>query len=131
VRFTAEDDGLSLPWFGAVFLNPPYGRELPKWTAKALAEIVHGRARIVIGVLPARPDTRWWHRDIAGHANISFLRGRLRFGDGVQSAPFPSALVVWGGTIEEVTAVRGAFPTAWHLSAAGSLGGDSLKPAGS
>lgn len=128
VRFTAEDDGLSLPWFGQVFLNPPYGRKLPNWTAKAMAEIAHGQVRAIVAVLPARPDTRWWHRDIAGHAHISFLRGRLRFGDGEQSAPFPSVLVIWGGTDDQLMAVRVAFPNAWHLSAAGGLEGSCLKP---
>ena len=95
LRFTAEDDGLMRPWrAGTVYLNPPYGRELPKWIAKARREHEDGRAGLVIGLVPARTDTRWWHEDIAGHADVWLLKGRLAFGDGAAPAPFPSALVV-------------------------------------
>jgi DNA-binding XRE family transcriptional regulator len=60
-HFTAEDDGLSLPWHGTVFVNPPYGRMLAAWIAKAHEEVLAGRARTVVALLPARPDTRYWH----------------------------------------------------------------------
>jgi hypothetical protein len=60
-HYTVEDDGLSLPWHGAVFVNPPYGRTLAAWIAKAHREAASGRARIVVALLPARPDTRYWH----------------------------------------------------------------------
>ncbi len=95
VHFTAEDDGLALPWHGRVFVNPPYGRELRQWVRKARTEVAALRASLVAMLLPARTDTAWWHDDIAGAADIYLLRGRLAFGDGTQSAPFPSALVVW------------------------------------
>lgn len=116
VRFTIADDGLSLPWFGRVFMNPPYGRELPRWTAKARKEVAAQRARVVAAILPSRTDTRWWHTDLVGHAHIGFLQGRIRFGDGAQAAPFGSAIVVWGGTPQELQAIVAAFPTAWHIS---------------
>ena len=80
--FTATDDGLSLPWSGTVFLNPPYGRELRFWSAKARTEFELGNAKTVIALVPARTDTGWWHNDIAGKASIFFLKGRLSFGDG-------------------------------------------------
>ena len=96
VHFTAEDDGLSLAWHGTVFVNPPYGRALAAWVAKARREVESGRARTVVALLPARPDTAYWHEHVAGRATVYFLRGRLRFGGSEQSAPFPSALAVWG-----------------------------------
>lgn len=117
VRFTLDDDGLSLRWFGAVYLNPPYGRDLPRWTAKAREQVAAGNAGPIIALLPARTDTKWWHRDIAGQAHVAFLRGRLKFGRGDQSTPFPSALVMWGVNSEQIAAVGAAFPDAWHLSA--------------
>ena len=106
VHLTQEDDGLSLPWHGTVFVNPPYGRTLSAWVAKAHREVREGRARTVVALLPARPDTSYWHAHVAGHAAVYFLRGRLRFGDGDQSAPFPSALAVWGSDPETLVALR-------------------------
>lgn len=94
VNFTHDDDGLTLPWHGVVFVNPPYGRTLGLWVAKTRQEVEEGRARTVVALLPARPDTTYWHQHVAGRAVVYFLRGRLRFSDGEQAAPFPSALVV-------------------------------------
>ena len=95
VNFTHEDDGLTLPWHGVVFLNPPYGRTLGLWVAKVRREVEDGLAWTVVALLPARPDTTYWHEHVAGRAVVYFLRGRLRFSDGEQSAPFPS--VLWSG----------------------------------
>jgi hypothetical protein len=116
VRYTVEDDGLVLPWFGRVFVNPPYGRELPLWVAKAAREVQQGCAAVVVLLMPARTDTAYWHTYIAGTAWIFFLRGRLRFSEGEQAAPFPSALVVWGGTPEFIAQLREALPETWHVS---------------
>jgi hypothetical protein len=69
VRYTMEDDGLVLPWFGTVFVNPPYGRELPYWVAKTAWEVERGSAAVVLVLMPARTDTRYWHRYVAGRAN--------------------------------------------------------------
>jgi len=97
--YTPEDNGLAQPWFGKVFLNPPYGREISQWTAKAAEE----RARVehIILLLPARTDTAWWHDHIIPNASeIRFLRGRVKFlldGESRMSAPFPSAVVVMRG----------------------------------
>jgi phage N-6-adenine-methyltransferase len=111
--FTEADDGLSLPWFGTVFMNPPYGRSIHHWTAKAKAEVEQGNAKLVIGLIPARPDTRYWHRDVAGSASVLFLRGRLRFGEAEQVAPFPSCLVLWGGSDDLLSKLQAALPEAW------------------
>jgi phage N-6-adenine-methyltransferase len=114
IHYTMNDNGLSLPWHGKVFVNPPYGRTLRQWTAKAKKEVLDGRAWLVVGLVPARTDTRWWHEDIAGHATVFFLRGRLSFGGLEQAAPFPSALVIWGGSDTELTALGAALPDAWQ-----------------
>ena len=94
--FTKADDGLSKPWTGRVFMNPPYGREIPRWVAKAWEES-RANADIVVCLLPARTDTRWWHDHVmrVWPDGITFLRGRLRFGGAKNSAPFPSAVVVF------------------------------------
>lgn len=96
VCYSEKDNGLSKPWFGAVFVNPPYGRGIAKWVKKCRTEYEDGRAETVIALLASRTDTAWWHDHIEGKAMTFFLRGRLKFGDGKNSAPFPSAIVVWG-----------------------------------
>ena len=116
LHLTADDDGLTHEWHGATYMNPPYGRDIPRWTAKARQEAESGRASLVIGLVPARTDTRWWHADIAGMADAWLIRGRLAFGDGKQPAPFPSALLLWGGNAGHVRGISQAFPTAQHVS---------------
>jgi phage N-6-adenine-methyltransferase len=111
--YTEADDGLSLPWFGTVYMNPPYGRSIHKWTAKAKAEVEQGNADMVIGLLPARLDTRYAHRDIKGSASVFFLQGRLKFGNAEQVAPFPSCLVVWGGSDVLLTKLQNVLPETW------------------
>lgn len=95
-----ETDGLKQRWYGETcWMNPPYGREIKHWVEKARRAVQVGRATVV-GLLPARTDTAWWHDHIIGaSAEVRFLRGRLKFLDakGVERhpAPFPSAIVIW------------------------------------
>ena len=94
-HFTIEDDGLSKDWSNdVVFMNPPYGREIKKWIKKAYEESLNGAT--VVCLIPARTDTMYWHDFIFDKADdIRFLKGRLKFGNGKNSAPFPSAIVVY------------------------------------
>lgn len=93
--FTPEDNGLAQSWLpGPVFMNPPYGREIGKWVYKAWSE--SSRGCTVVCLLPARTDTAWWHDYIIrGGAEVRFLRGRLKFSNSKNSAPFPSAIVIF------------------------------------
>jgi phage N-6-adenine-methyltransferase len=97
--FTWQEDGLQQSWAGErVFMNPPYGREIGRWVAKAHTEAAFGGARVVC-LLPARTDTGWWHDHVAQADVVRFIRGRLKFGRlGKRNAPFPSAIVVFNGT---------------------------------
>lgn len=92
--FNAERDGLAQDWTGVCWMNPPYGDAIAAWIAKAHQES-ESTASVVVCLVPARTDTAWWW-DHCRHAEIRFLRGRLKFGDGTNSAPFPSAVVVFG-----------------------------------
>ena len=96
--YTEEQDGLSMPWGGErVFCNPPYGNELPKWVKKA-HEAVKEDNTIVVMLVPARTDTRWFHQYIKYRSEIRLLKGRVKFeinGEPKQSAPFPSMIVVF------------------------------------
>jgi phage N-6-adenine-methyltransferase len=92
--FTIDDDGLSKDWVGVCWMNPPYGREIIRWMKKAYESSLTGAT--VVCLVPARTDTKWWH-EYAMMGDIEFIRGRLKFGDAKSSAPFPSAVVVFGG----------------------------------
>ena len=93
-HFTREDDGLHKNWGGQrVWLNPPYGREIGKWVQKAYEESQKENT-LVVCLLPARTDTRWFH-DYCTKGEITFVRGRLKFGGSKNAAPFPSMIVVF------------------------------------
>jgi len=94
--YTKKDNGLIQEWFqdGRVaWMNPPYGREIGAWLQKACLAAVTGMT--VVCLLPARTDTAWFHEYVAGTAEITFLRGRLKFGGCKNSAPFPSMIAVY------------------------------------
>ena len=93
--FTQEDDGLSQSWDNEiVFCNPPYGRELRHWVKKAH----DAKGGKVVMLIPARTDTIYFHEYIYSKAEIRFIRGRLKFGDSKNSAPFPSMVLVFPPT---------------------------------
>ena len=94
-HYTKEDDGLKHSWAGeVVFCNPPYGRDIGKWVRKGYEESLNGA--LVVMLLPARTDTRWFHEYIYHKAKeIRFIKGRLKFGNSANSAPFPSMVVVY------------------------------------
>lgn len=101
--FTFATNGLLQSWErsdGAVFCNPPYGREIGKWVKKAYEESRKHDTTIVL-LIPARTDTTYFHDYIYKRAEIRFVRGRLKFTDenGVASgvAPFPSMVVIYNG----------------------------------
>ena len=96
IFYTKEEDGLRQDWEGhVVFCNPPYGRELPKWVEKSYKESRKPNTAVVM-LIPARTDTRYFHEFIYHQAKeIRFLRGRLKFGNATNSAPFPSMVVVF------------------------------------
>ena len=93
--FTVKENGLLQDWGGcSVYVNPPYGREIGKWVEKAYrTNQEHGN--LVVMLLPARTDTKWFHEFIYQKAEVRFVRGRLKFGDSKNSAPFPSMVVIY------------------------------------
>jgi site-specific DNA-methyltransferase (adenine-specific) len=120
--YTIETDGLSQPWHGVCWMNPPYGREIGKWVKKAYDE-TRKTGTLVVGLLPARTDTKYFHNWIYKKEGVEtdFLKGRLIFGSDKywqwlweqemingkknslygkvgkkNSAPFPSMLNIFG-----------------------------------
>ena len=105
---TKEHDGLKQSWVNErVFMNPPYGREIKHWVKKAYDEtttaFAEDSAQLVVGLLPARTDTKWFHDYIYRCADTEFLRGRIKFwslnwlGELTEGdpCPFPSMVVIW------------------------------------
>lgn len=92
--YDQEHDGLSQDWSDKrCWLNPPYGKTIGKWVEKAAM----GGASIVVALLPARTDTRYFHQYIYNNpkCEIRFIKGRLKFGDSKNSAPFPSMVCIF------------------------------------
>jgi len=95
---TPDCDGLVNPWKGDVWVNPPYGREIPLWLEKAAKEIQREEVNQILVLIPARTDTKWFHEIIMPHAYLVYLiKGRFNHihpssKDGA-NAPFPSMLV--------------------------------------
>ena len=101
--YTKETDGLAHSWANErVFCNPPYSRKTKTnpgqeaWIEKAYNEAQKGA--LVVMLIPARTDTKAFHRYILSHAEIRFIEGRLRFEDNGETrdaAPFPSMVVIF------------------------------------
>jgi len=84
---------LSWDWGKCNYINPPYGREIGKWIWRAYYESTKGNLCVML--LPSRTDTRWWHDYVMKADEIRFIKGRLKFGDAKNSAPFPSCIVIF------------------------------------
>ena len=95
-HFTIEEDGLLQDWGNeVVFCNPPYGRKIKDWVKKAYNESQKDNTTVVM-LIPSRTDTIYFHEYIYHKAEIRFIKGRLKFGDAKNSAPFPSMVVIFG-----------------------------------
>ena len=93
--YTKKDDGLIQDWEGEiVFCNPPYGSEIKHWVKKCYDESKKPNT-IVVMLIPARTDTIYFHQYIYHKAKIRFIKGRLKFSNSRNSAPFPSMIVIF------------------------------------
>lgn len=90
----SKEDGLLEEWKGNVFINPPYSN-IRKFLEKGIDELNKGNSTTLVYLLPARTDTKWFHDLIYNKAEIRFIKGRLKFGNSKNSAPFPSMLVIF------------------------------------
>ena len=95
---TEADDALSHPWHkiagdGAIWLNPPYGRDIGKWIEKAYLESQFGST--VVCLTFCRTDTKWWHRWAMRAAEVRIIPGRITFQGASAGAPAPSCLIVF------------------------------------
>lgn len=75
--YNIHHDGLNKEWHGNVWMNPPYGKEIPKWLEKLYN---HGNG---IALVFSRTDTEWFHQYCAKSDAILFFNGRIKFIDGI------------------------------------------------
>ena len=106
--FSPEMDGLKQEWEGTCWMNPPYGRAIGDWVKKAYESSLKNGVTVVC-LLPARTDTKWWH-DYCMKGEIRFIKGRLKFEGGKNSAPFPSAIVIFGEKSKDGQVRTVSFP---------------------
>ena len=96
IYYTKDNSGLSQKWGGCrVFCNPPYS-QISKWVEKAFEE-GHKPNTLVVLLIPSRTDTKYFHDYILHRAEIRYIKGRLKFGNQKNSAPFPSMIVIFRG----------------------------------
>jgi len=118
--FTACQDSLKQDWFGHVWLNPPFGKELIGFLQKCADEIKRDEVLSIYALVPARTDTKWFHEIVLPTAaHVYLIKGRLTFESSSATpganAPFPSMLIVWDsrllpqtiGTLEPSLEERG------------------------
>lgn len=114
-HLSAADDGLTAPWRGRVWLNPPYARDVERWLTR-LAD--HGDG---IALVFNRSDTQWWQNVVPRASAVCFVERRLRFirADGQRggSAGAPSILLAFGTVCAIAVAQSGLGYTAPILQA--------------
>ena len=121
---TAHTNGLAVGWAPfRCFMNPPYS-DISAWMGKAHSEAAAGA--LVVCLVPARTDTRWFW-SFAQPAQVRFLPGRLKFGNGKNSAPFPSAVVVMYPGLPAL--FRGAHFWDWRADGKATSGTNRLTAA--
>lgn len=96
---TEKMDGLSLDWWGNVYMNPPYS-DVSAWIDKAIDQAALGNADRVVCLVPARTATKWFRRAALSATEVLFVHGRLSFESALtptkkSSAPFPSVVLVF------------------------------------
>jgi hypothetical protein len=111
-HFTVDDDGLSMPWYGRIYMNPPYGRAIGGWTEKLAAEYEAGNVTEAIALVPGRIDTQWW-QSLGFRYPACFYTGRLTFIGNDDPAPFPSTIFYLGEDIAKFYEVFSAIGQIW------------------
>ncbi len=102
-RYDDTDDGLTEPWFGKVWLNPPYS-DMEPWARKCVGETTSRRADTVVALIPSRTSADWWQNNVAKATALCFVDHRIEFQgrtggdnrDGSGSASFSNAIAVFG-----------------------------------
>ena len=104
----AAQDGRRTRWTGRVFCNPPYSA-IADFLRRGLYDLAVHNCELLVYLLPARSDTVWFH-DYCLHGEIRFIKGRLRFGESKNGAPFPSMIVIFREWLLSVVPIEHKSP---------------------
>ena len=104
VFYTIEDDGLSRPWRGRVWINPPYSRALiPLFVTKLIAEYEAGRVSAAVLMTPLATDTAWFRAAERACTAVCFTHQRIHCdksdGGKPHRARVPSAFFFFGNRV--------------------------------
>jgi phage N-6-adenine-methyltransferase len=108
---TEADDGLSVPWHGRVWCNPPYS-EVKRWSQKFALESRREGVELIVALIKGDTSTSWWHEYVLEADFICMVDRRLNFGGSTNSATFASHVAVYGEAPDELLR---------HLSTEGAL----------
>ena len=107
--FTAKDDGLSLDWYGRVWLNPPYSQPLMQnFVRKLVSEFASGNIEQAVMLTHNYTDTAWFHEAQLG-AMLCFTRGRISFVGASGPPTQGQCFFYFGNSRAEFRTVFGAF----------------------
>ena len=115
--YTEDDDGLAQPWFGTVWVNPPYS-DMEQWTEKVVSELHRDDVDTILYLCKDDTSTNWWHTAVGEASAVGMIDYRLSFGGGSSSAPFASHVFVFGdvnNAVLDVLSRRGTVFTTDHI----------------
>lgn len=97
--YTEKEDGLIQDWQGeVVYCNPPYSNgNIDRWMEKCYMESLKPNTTVV-ALIPVSTSSRWWHSFIMNKTEVRYIERRVKFVGAKGTAPFSSAIVVWGRT---------------------------------
>ena len=90
--YSCEDNLKKVYHNSKLFINPPFC-DLDKWTDFIINNMSVGLNNDIVLLMPARTDTIYFHKLLSLKPTITFLRGRLKFGNSNKPAPFPTILL--------------------------------------
>jgi phage N-6-adenine-methyltransferase len=128
--YTAADDGLSKPWTGRVWLNPPYSQPLiSQFSSKLLGECANGNVREAIVLVHNATETGWFQELTKAASAICFLRGRVTFQHPTRTdtntPPRGHAVIYFGSGTDVFAAAFGRLGLVLHTAVAQALEGDA------
>lgn len=92
--YTIENDGLSQPWFGRVWMNPPYSQPIIGKFCKTLTdELVGGKVTEAIVLVNNATETSWFQNLLDFSNAVCFIKGRVKF---IDEAGNPSGMPLQG-----------------------------------
>lgn len=96
--FTKERSALCNEWFDCNFANPPYDTKIQNEAFRIAHHCAEYQNKTTVMLVPARTDTKRFHDYVFNYSyEVRFIKGRLKFSDSKNPAPFPSCIIIFKG----------------------------------